>query len=152
MSRAIGAAFTDDERAAFIAAARSFLASNEGQPARFAHQARRADRMDCIGLLVLSLLKIGKPVNNRTDYGRAPSRGKLHESMAEHFGTAVDDAPRPGDVVTLAWTEEECHVAIVVDHPARGIGFVHCYLAAGKVIEHGVDETWRRRIIGVFRP
>lgn len=108
--------------------------------------------MDCIGLLVLSIQAIGRAVNNRIDYGKTPNMAKLHASMAEHFGPAVEDEPRPGDVVTMRWTKEECHVGVIVDHPERGIGLVHCYRSSEKVIEHGLDHAWRRRIVAVFRP
>jgi hypothetical protein len=137
--------------AAFIDAARSY------QGAVWAHQGRRHDRMDCIGLLVLSMGATGRLLRDRTDYGMTPHLRKLRAELIQQIGPPVTD-PCPGDVVTLRWSGEERHVAIVTDHP-EGLGLIHCWRAApgapvggGKVVEHRLDEQWRRRIVDVFRP
>lgn len=136
---------------AFIAAARSFKGST------WAHQGRRPDRMDCIGLLVLAMAVAGRMLRDRTDYGMTPHRRKLRSELIDQIGPPVD-APAPGDVVTLKWSGEERHVAIVTDHP-EGLGLIHCWRSApgapiggGKVVEHRMDAYWRSRIVDVFRP
>lgn len=144
-------ALTAHERVAFVAAARGF------KGARWAHQGRRPGRMDCVGLIALSLAAIGRPVRDRTDYGRMPHNRKLRSELAGQF-RAVLDGPKPGDVVTLRWKGEEHHVAIVTDHP-EGLGLIHCWASVpgvpsggGRVVEHRMDEAWRNRIVEVFRP
>lgn len=142
---------TPEQRMAFVEAARCFLGAS------WAHQGRRPNRMDCIGLGALAMAAIGIRLRDRTDYGRVPSQKKLRGELFEHFGPPVDDL-MPADWVTLRWTGEENHIAIVTDHP-EGLGLIHCWRAApgspaggGKVVEHRLDETWRRRIVEVFRP
>jgi len=144
MSRMIES-LSADERQALIAAARSFLS------VPFRHQGRTVQGIDCIGLLVLSFAVIGKPLSNRIDYGRTPSNAKLEVSLVEHFGPAIAGEPEPGDVVSMRWGGEVCHVGIVTPHPDRGIGLIHCYLSSQRVIEHGIDSIWRHRIVGVYR-
>lgn len=137
--------------ASFISAARSLLG------ATWAHQARRPDRTDCIGLLVLAMASCGRTLRDRTDYGLTPHQRKLRSELLSHFGEPVEGIA-PGDVVTLRWTGEERHVAIVTDHP-DGLGLIHCWrnapgapVGGGKVVEHRMDDQWRRRIVDVFRP
>lgn len=140
-----------EQRIAFVAAARGFSG------AAWAHQGRRAHRMDCLGLAVLSFLAIGVALRDRTDYGLRPHNRKLSAEMREHFGVPVQDL-QLADIVTLRWTGEEHHVAIVTDHP-HGIGLIHCWrnspgapAGGGRVVEHGIDAAWRGRIVEIFRP
>lgn len=134
-----------------VSAARTFLG------AEWAHQGRRSWRMDCIGLIVLSFAAIGRNLRDRTDYGLRPSQKKLRTELFQHFGEPVDSM-QPGDIVTLRWTGEENHVAIVTDHP-EGLGLIHCWRnspgepsGGGRVVEHRLDNYWRSRIVEVFRP
>lgn len=131
----------------FIAAARSFLGAS------WAHQGRRPDRMDCIGLLTLSMAATGRLLRDRTDYGRTPHKRKLREELISQLGNPVNGL-LPGDVVTIRWSGEEHHVAIVTDHP-EGLGLIHCWRNSpygGKVVEHRLDDQWQSRILEVFRP
>ena len=152
MTRLIGdTPFTDGERAALIAEARSHL----GMPWR--HQGRTERAADCIGSVWLWMRTVRPVATPRTDYGRLPSLGKLREGLTEYLGPSVADEPRPGDVVTLRWTGEEQHLALVVDHPEYGIGLLHADNNAPgakgpRVVEHGVDAHWRKRITGTWRP
>jgi hypothetical protein len=91
------------------------------------------------------------------DYGRHPYNRTMQTRLTEWFGPAVDRAPIPGDCVTLRWTGEEHHVAMVTDHPDHRIGIIHCYAGApgeakGRVVEHGMDAVWLRRIVEVYSP
>jgi hypothetical protein len=154
MTRLIGEApFTDGERALLIAEARKLL----GMPWR--HQGRRERAADCIGFGALVVGKVRPIPPPRTDYGRTPYLGKLSEGMTEYLGPPVQGEPRPADLVTLAWgpNGQDRHLALVVDHPEYGIGLLHAdNNAAGakgpRVVEHGIDAHWRKRITGCWRP
>ena len=138
-----------DERLALIAAARSFL----GVP--FRHQGRTVKGMDCIGLIVLAFAAIGKPLRNRSDYGRLPANAKLDRELLEHFGEGFAPdylEPQPGDVVSMTWAKEAAHVAIITPHPDRRIGLIHSSRDFDRVVEHGIDADWRSRIVKVYRP
>lgn len=147
-------AFTDEQKAAFIAAARTML----GRP--FRHQGRTLDGMDCIGFLGLSVVAAsGIALKPRTDYGRLPAHKKLERELTAHLGEplVLGRLPssfelQPAQVVTSAWEVESNHVAIVVPHPERGVGLIHCYAGQKKVVEHGIDPIWRARITGVWSP
>lgn len=122
------------------------------------HQGRTRRGMDCLGLVALSFAAVRPGVQDRSGYGRTPYNGALRASLVEHFGPPVSrEELQPGDVVTLAWSGEEHHVAIVTDHP-EGLGLIHCYNlapgggAAGRVIEHRLSADWRARVVEGFRP
>lgn len=113
--------------------------------------------MDCIGLLVLAMAATGRMLRDRTDYGMTPHLRKLRAELISQIGSPVSD-PQPGDVVTIRWSGEERHVAIVTDHP-EGLGLIHCWrnspgapAGGGKVVEHRLDDQWRSRIVDIFRP
>lgn len=154
MTRLIGEApFTDGERAAALAAGRRMIGGE------WRHQARKASAMDCIGFVWLALNAARPSPMPRTDYGRTPYLAKLREGLTEYLGPPVSGEPRPGDVVTLAWgpNGEDRHLALVTDHPEYGIGLLHADNNAPgakgpRVVEHGIDAHWRKRITGVWRP
>lgn len=129
-----------------VFAARSFV----GTPWR--HQGRTVRGIDCIGLADMSIGTVRPLAKARTDYGRLPSNGKLRASLIEHFGLPVSDGLRFGDWVTMKWAGEEHHLALVADHPVHPFSLIHASNLDGRVIEHGADPQWRRRIVDVFRP
>lgn len=157
MSRAVEP-LTADQRTAFIASARGFMG------ATWRHQGRLPTHMDCLGLVALSLVAAGIPITDRQGYGRTPYNRQLSASLTEHFGAPVVVGAadwrllQPGDIVTMQWTGEARHVAIVTDHP-EGLGLLHAYANApgapsggGKVVEHRLSPDWASRVAEGFRP
>lgn len=148
---------SDDEKAQVIAAARALLTVVNGRAVPFRHQGRTLRGIDCIGVLAAAFGVLGYPIEDRTDYGRLPADRKLSASLELHFGPPVQRGPvpadvlQPCDVVAMAWGSENTHVGLVVPHP-HGVGLVHAYLSAQRVIEHRIDDLWRSRITEVYRP
>jgi cell wall-associated NlpC family hydrolase len=144
---------SDDERIAFVAAARTLL----GTP--FRHQARGPSKVDCAGLAACALADVGRKIEDLAVYGRNPHRDGLQAMVRANLGPPVADAPRPGDIVLMGWDgSAPRHIAIVTDHP-HGLGIIHTCSAFRKVVEHSLDstaaqsgETWRDRIVEVYRP
>ena len=55
----------------------------------------------------------------------------------------------------MRWTGDAHHVGLIVPHPQREFGLIHAdNTAAGgpRVVEHGIDKFWRRRILEWWRP
>lgn len=136
---------TEEQRAALIISARSMLGM------KFRHQGRTTRAADCLGFAALALAGIGIEIEPRTDYGRSPAHDLLARELENYLGPPINEVPLPGDFVTCSWAVEPSHVALVTPHPAYGIGMIHCYLTAGKVVEHGIDPLWLTRIRGVYR-
>lgn len=133
---------------AFIAEARTFVG------VRWQHRGRSKFRVDCIGLVVLSLRAAGLEMRDRRDYGREPWNDGLQREMAEHFGDPVTEM-RPGDIVTMRGIgqPEPGHVGVIAEHGGR-LTLIHSYNADSnsQVIEHGIDDAWRQRIVQIYRP
>jgi hypothetical protein len=147
------------KRTALIAAARTFLTSGlDGGPAKFGHQGRRPHKVDCLGLLVLSLAMISKRMQDRDGYGRDPTSDldAMRLAAVAHFGDPIFrkgqslDLLRPGDVALMRWHQQPNHVAIVTDHP-HGLGLIHSLSGKG-VVAHILADPWPRRILEAYRP
>lgn len=121
----------------FVAAARSYV----GVP--FRHQGRTRHGVDCIGLVVCAARDIGLALADRTDYPRDPN-GLLPLEMARQF--APVESPQAGDILLMRFRGEPQHVAIMA-----GATLIHGYASIGRVVEHGLDAKWRRRIVAAYR-
>jgi cell wall-associated NlpC family hydrolase len=132
------------DRADIIRCARTFLNTP------YAHQGRLAGvACDCIGLPVLVAKALGYiDAVPPTDYARRPDGIRLQRALADHLDHH-DGPPMPGDVVLMTWRRMPMHVAIAGDG-AEPFSLIHAYAGAGRVVEHGVDETWMRRIIASY--
>lgn len=137
------------QRRAIVYSARRYL----GIP--FRHQGRTKKGLDCIGLLVRAMRDCGYLLADRTDYGRLPADRKLIESLTDHFGppvrfSSVSDLS-PGEIVAMSWGAEAGHIGLITDHP-EGIGIIHSYALAGRVIEHSFSDFHLRRVVARFIP
>jgi hypothetical protein len=45
---------------------------------------------------------------------------------------------------------EPQHVGIVSDY-GDGLGLIHAYAQSRKVVEHGLDEFWKKRLVACYR-
>ena len=123
-----------------VAAARSWLGTPWHHQGRLKHVG-----VDCIGLAVGVAREIGLTVEDQTDYGREPDADLLLEKLHLHC-ERVDDW-QPGDILLFAISGPRArHVGFATD-----IGMIHAHAPARRVVEHGIDATWRQRIIGAWR-
>lgn len=155
MKRLIGRRLSKAERAVVIEQGRALLGT------KWRHKGRSDYCVDCLGAIWLTLARALKITRGlvlpppRNDYGRRPFNRELREGLIEYLGEPVAEPPQPGDVVSMRWTGNEHHVGLIVPHHFHGIGLLHAdNTAAGgpRVVEHGVDEVWRRRFLEVWRP
>lgn len=137
---------SEAECVAFVAAARARI----GTP--FRHRGRSEHRLDCLGLLVVALAAVGRQCDDRRKYGRAPEQDRLREALAAHFGPAITDEPRPGDVAVMRWVDRPQHVAIFGDYLHGGLSVIHSDGSFGAVTEHIFAEPWCSRVREIFRP
>ena len=119
--------------------------------APFKHQGRRKDGCDCMAIPIDVGLMLGMTVRDWTRYGRLPLGSKLYKSFAEHLLEIPKSSYEPGDVLLMTWKTEPHHTAIVVKMADGNIGIVHCHSDVGRVVEHRLDDKWRRRIVYAFR-
>lgn len=112
----------------------------------FAHQGRLLGvGCDCIGLVVGVAVALGVPVEDRAGYSREPQGRALRAALDAQLLRL--DEPVPGCVVLMRIGREERHVGIVARAPTGALSLIHAWAQSGEVIEHHLDDAWRRRIV-----
>lgn len=115
----------------------------------FKHQARLPGvGLDCAGVLVHVLVSLGLPCIDERGYPRYPYRGLIKSILDSQ--PALRAIPRSelsaGDWLLMRFKREPQHVALFT-----GSTMIHAYSGSGKVVEHGMDETWKKRITHCYR-
>lgn len=117
----------------------------------FVHQGRTEWALDCVGLLVVAARGAGIPIQDRTDYPPTPNADALDQRLQEQLGAPISkDSLRPGDVVTIKFKGQPCHVGIIGWFENR-MTVIHTSFGVGRVTEHGINDKWLRRIHRVYR-
>lgn len=134
-----------------IACARGWI----GTP--FHHQGRRKSvGVDCLGLLTGIAAELGLrdmkgallSAHDRADYPFEAKHNDLQARLGELL-TRKTGKPMPGDVALIRLDRIPRHVAVVSDY-VNGLGLIHAYAQAGKVVEHALDSWWQKRVVGVY--
>lgn len=125
-----------------VAAARALI----GTP--FRHQGRSDKGLDCAGVLITVARALGVEVVDVDGYSRRPSSGLLEATLdaqpaLRRVGLADMQA---GDLLLMRFHGAPQHLGIFT-----GENLIHSYSAVGKVCEHRLDESWRARIVRVYR-
>jgi len=66
--------------------------------------------------------------------------------MQQHMERISINEVKPGDVYLMKFDKEPQHLAIVSHY-----GIIHAYAEVKKVVEHGLDDVWKSRIVAAFR-
>jgi len=114
----------------------------------FRHQGRQPGRgLDCVGLVVCAARHCGLREYDLTNYARLP-RGDALRGHVQAAGLEEVDLRQalPGDVLLMRFIREAQHLALVTDR-----GILHAHQQVGRVVEHRLDDGWRRRVVGVYR-
>lgn len=119
----------------------------------FHHQAHlRGVGCDCAGLVAGVAMAVGivppdwwdREFAPHAGYSRQPGGGLLHRLLEIFMRPLPIPAAGPGDVLALRYGRQPQHLAIVVPG-----GILHA-LQTG-VVEHRLDDRWRRRIVSAWR-
>lgn len=134
------------------AAPRLDIAARKYVGVPFMHQCRNpAVGVDCVGLAKIVAIDCGLHAlaeHDLTTYQRNPNGGELERRMQAAFGPQVRDLA-PGRLVTIDFYGKSRHVGIVGEDNGR-LTLIHAYGRPPRVIEHGIDAKWRRRITGIY--
>jgi lipoprotein Spr len=130
------------ERAArFVAAARELV----GVPYR--HAGRNKHGVDCGGVIILAARRAGLiPADwDVLPYSTIIDVDMILAGLREWCEPV--EAAAAGDILLMRILRRPQHLAI-----ASGEGsIIHCYTAAGRVVEHPLTVHWRQAIVGIFR-
>lgn len=131
----------------------------------FRHQGRRMGAqggVDCLGLLIGAADGAGLRVRDvqgrhvpvstfdRRDYGHLPDGNALRSALANVMAEVPLEGVRAGDVLLMRFDGNPQHLAIVTDFEG-GMGIIHAYAPARKVVGHVFDERWRKAAFACFR-
>lgn len=128
-----------------ITEARSWL----GVP--FHHQGRTKAGCDCVAIALSCAEKAGCEYEDWTQYGRLPHAGKLQKAFSNYGVRIPIKQIAPADAVLITWKVEPHHVGIITKMETGELGILHSYASIGRVVEHHLDKTWRKRIVLAFR-
>lgn len=114
----------------------------------FVHQGRQIGLgMDCAGLIVYVMQRLGLNYIDGKGYPRNPYEGMLENILDGQ--PKVKKIPitekKPGDILLFRIKRDPQHLAIYA-----GKTIIHCYSQSGKVVEHSIGG-WERKIVAVYR-
>lgn len=121
---------------------------------RWSHRGRSSKRIDCVGLIVVSLAKAGRQVKDRLVYGKEPHEDGLREALIAEFGQpAHKRQAQVGDVGLFRGAEYPLHVGIIGNYSLGGLSVIHANNEPGvrKVCENRLAEQWLDRLLEVYR-
>jgi hypothetical protein len=138
------------KRVDIVAAARELIGT------RYAHQGRVAGlAADCAFVPIHAAHSIGMDVQHLfiARYGRHPVPAEMRAALDDHLDRIPVAQMQPGDVVWMRFDGEPQHLGVVGDYVHGGLSLIHAYNGAGvnKVVEHRLDENWRRRIVAAWQ-
>lgn len=124
-----------------IKQARAYL----GTP--FVHQGRTSAGVDCIGFVLCVLRDAGIELEDRTDYGRQPTKGLLMKELNRQLTRVDTEEIQDGDIMLLRWPNgAPTHVGFYA-----GGNIIHAYERRGKVIEHTFIDGKPCRLVAGYR-
>ncbi len=118
---------------------------------RFRHRGRTERGLDCIGLLVLTAKDCGYDIYKEIPYGREPKNAMMEAQFFEYLGNPVDKKPEVNDIVLMKLRPEAqpSHVGVITHHP-HGLGIIHAYGEAGRVVHQRFSNKIANKVVGVY--
>lgn len=143
-----------------VSAARGWIGTRFHHQGRVKASAEGLGGCDCLGLLVgvageLHLqARGGKGLLADFDersYGHLPDGQRLQAVLRDVLLPIAVSEMRAGDVVLFRLEREPQHLAMVSDYAHGGLGLIHALAQNRRVVEHGFDALWRKRVVEVYR-
>ena len=89
------------------------------------------------------------------NYPHYPDTARLREMLSTHLQEAASDRYQVADIVLFEIDGRAQHMGILASpstmHHAPSTTIIHAYAPARAVVEHALDESWRQKIVDVFR-
>lgn len=133
---------TDGER--IVQIARTYVGTKHH------HQGRlKGVGIDCIGLVAGVCGELNIPYTDMTNYSRQPDGHTIIGEFDRQLDRIDLAELSAGDVlvfwITCATRPQHCGF-----YTEKG-GLIHTYEIVKKVVEHRLDDRWRRRIVAAYR-
>lgn len=113
----------------------------------YVHQGRHNGvGLDCAGLVAYVLGGLNLPYNDMKGYPRTPYQGMLKKALDNEPSLERVYNYEQGCVLLLRITKDPQHLAIYT-----GDTIIHSYLTAEKVTEHNFSDSWRRKVVAIYK-
>lgn len=123
-----------------------YLAARELVGTPYLHQGRHKRMgVDCIGVPILTANCLGLGNFDVSGYGRTPD-GTLIKRIAEVFPPFV---LQPGVLLVFKIRSVPQHCGIVSRY-MDGLGLIHAWDVADKVVEHRLTQGWLNKVVGCY--
>jgi cell wall-associated NlpC family hydrolase len=114
------------------------------------HQGRLHGKgCDCVGVLMGAAQECGVKMRDVTNYPTQPNRQWLLDELRKQFIQVDLPGAQLGDLLAFAWGPIPWHVGIITR--LAPLTMVHAWRQVDRCVEMRLDESWRRRICGVWR-
>lgn len=118
---------------------------------KFVHQGRCSKvGLDCAGLCVISLKKIGIEAFDASGYHTSPNEGVFISTVEKNCNLISFEELKAGDFLTFGFGSEAQHIAIVTEVEPK-VKIIHALSRVGYVTEHDLDATWKRMLKRCYR-
>ena len=113
---------------------------------KFIHQGRCKDGLDCLGLIVLIAKELELSNFDFIHYEKRPDGKKVLSKVLNHYKEIPLWGAKQGDLLIFGNYKRPFHIAVKTDK-----GIIHVHEGVGKVIEHGLDNRWKKRVHKAIR-
>jgi cell wall-associated NlpC family hydrolase len=110
------------------------------------HQGRSLRGVDCIGLFHVTGKAIGLDIEMKSNYTRQPDPRDIEAGMETYANRILVKDYLPGDFALIRYGAKAIHVVMFTNQ-----GIIHCSADSKTVIEHSIDDKWKRDIVSVWR-
>jgi NlpC/P60 family putative phage cell wall peptidase len=95
--------------------------------------------VDCYGVVEMVGRSLGVHIPDDIVYSRIPDEKELIAYMDQYAVRVPLEQAQAGDIIIVPYQFRMRHMAILTDK-----GMLHAYEPLGKVVEHAIDNKWRR--------
>lgn len=143
--------------------ARSWLGTKFQHQGRIKKSIENNGGCDCLGLIIGVIKEAGithVTVNKQLiplsqidcqNYSRMPDEIKLRNDLNNFMLHIEKEKIKPMDIGLFELDGRAQHLGFLTQLESGDIGMMHAYAPARKVVEHGFDALWRKRLVAVFR-
>lgn len=112
---------------------------------KWKHQGRNPESgLDCLGLVVQVAKDMGMTPHDPVDYTKSPDGQRLLAELNTQLNPVVDYDT--GDILLIRMGTNPQHLAFVTESG----GIIHSYANIRRVVEHPLDDEWKRKIVGAY--
>lgn len=145
-----------------VASARQWLGTPFKHQGRTASSAQVKGGCDCIGLVLGVVENIYQQrgidmlcpqrsyLRKNTEYGRLPDGQKLKSGLEQHLHPVSVAELKPADILLCRLDGNPQHVALVTEYAYGGLGMIHAYAQAHKVVENRLDDMWQSSVVSAY--